>query len=113
MEIFQQIYNSEKYFNRQPTMFPSKKKLYIHGDALFLFYKPSDEKIANYIKRSSIHYMDFIAYGKVVIDDMVMLLIFVDFKYYGISKDGTTMYLGKTISDLKILGTKKWKDFVY
>ncbi|AAF44539.1 hypothetical protein FPV195 [Fowlpox virus] len=113
MEIFELISENEKYFNGIPIILPKKKKTYVYKNITFIFYIPSDNKIEQYIQRSELHYSDFIVYGKVIIDDVEMLLLYVNFEYYGISIDGKTKYLGKSIKDLKIRGTKRWKDFTH
>ncbi|AYP74100.1 hypothetical protein [Fowlpox virus] len=113
MEIFKLISEAEKYFHGMPLVLPRKKKEYIHKDVTFIFFLPSDKKIDCYTYKCDLHYSDFITYGEVIIDDTIMLLIYLDFKYYGITKDGKTKYLGKSIKDLRIRETKQWKDFTY
>ncbi|QGM48903.1 MPPV-279 conserved hypothetical protein [Magpiepox virus 2] len=113
MEIFELISNRERYFSSVSLVFPKKKKVYDYKNVKFIFFSPSDKKIDYYMCRCDLHYTDFVVYGEVIIDDMIMLLIYLDFKYYGITEEGKTKYLGNTIKDLRIRETKQWKDFSY
>ncbi|ARE67752.1 SWPV1-242 [Shearwaterpox virus] len=113
MEIFELILEGEKFFNKIPLILPKKKNIFTYKDVTFIFFLPSDKKIDYYMYKGNLHYSDFIVYGEVIIDETIMLLIHLDFKYYGITKEGKTKYLGKSIKDLKMRETKKWKEFTY
>ncbi|AOP31841.1 hypothetical protein BI079_gp151 [Volepox virus] len=84
----------------------SNEKIKIkHRGWSFVFYKPKNSTVVKYLSGGGIYHNDLVVLGKATINEVKMLLFYMDLSYYGVTSCGTTYKLGSSIDRLSLTRT--------
>ncbi|ADZ30555.1 hypothetical protein CPXV_NOR1994_MAN_156 [Cowpox virus] len=81
----------------------TKEKIKIkHKGMSFVFYKPKHSTVVKYLSGGGIYHDDLVVLGKVTINDLKMMLFYMDLSYHGVTSSGAIYKLGSSIDRLSL-----------
>ncbi|AUL80310.1 hypothetical protein [Vaccinia virus] len=68
----------------------------------FVFDKPKHSTVVKNLSRGGIYHDDLVVLGKVTINDLKMMLFYMDLSYHGVTSSGANYKLGSSIDRLSL-----------